>query len=168
MNAKNRYYPINSLPESAFQDGSILFSFDTFNTRYAWDCGVAIGEYLAGLREGKIIGSTCPKCHRTMVPPRLFCEWCYQPVHHFLPLLDTGTILTFSLCYVSWDVQRITEPEIPAVIAIDGASKNHGILHKIGEIEPEKVHIGMRVRALWKAPEDRTGDITDILYFKPE
>jgi len=82
-------------------------------------------------------------------------------------LSDTGTVNTFSLCYVTWDVQRIQDPEIPAVIEIDGTSPGHGILHKLGEAVPQTVHIGMRVQAVWKPAEQRSGAITDILYFKP-
>jgi uncharacterized OB-fold protein len=86
---------------------------------------------------------------------------------NFVRLKDTGTVNTFSLCYVTWDVQRIKEPEIPAVIEIDGASPLHGILHKLGEVDPGQVKIGMRVQAMWKPPSEREGAITDILYFKP-
>ena len=75
--------------------------------------------------------------------------------------------MTFSLCYVTWDVQRIKEPLIPAVIEIDGASSGHGILHLVNEVDPQLVRIGMRVQAVWKLVEDRQGAITDILYFKP-
>jgi hypothetical protein len=88
-------------------------------------------------------------------------------MEEYVPLQDTGRVNTFSLCYVTWDVQRIKEPEIPAVIEIDGASPLHGILHKLGEVDPQKVKIGMRVQAVWKAPDQRSGAITDILYFKP-
>jgi uncharacterized OB-fold protein len=85
----------------------------------------------------------------------------------YVPLKDTGTVNTFSLCYVTWDVQRITEPEIPAVIEIDGASALHGIMHLLGEVKPEEVHVGMRVQAVWKPARERQGSITDIRYFKP-
>ena len=85
----------------------------------------------------------------------------------YVPLQDSGTVNTFSLCYVTWDVKRIQEPEIPAVIEIDGASPLHGIMHLLGEVDPQSVHIGMRVQAVWKPPEERSGSITDILYFKP-
>jgi len=85
----------------------------------------------------------------------------------FVPLQDSGTVNTFSLCYVTWDVQRIKEPEIPAVIDIDGASSMHGIMHMLGEIDPKEVKIGMHVKAVWKPIEERQGSITDILYFKP-
>jgi len=42
-----------------------------------------------------------------------------------------------------------------------------GLMHLLGEVEPDKVHIGMKVKAVWKAPEEREGSVTDILYFKP-
>lgn len=85
----------------------------------------------------------------------------------YVQLEDTGTVNTFSLCYVTWDVKRIKEPQIPAVIEINGASPLHGIMHILGEVDPDKVHIGMRVKAVWKPAEERQGSITDILYFKP-
>ena len=85
----------------------------------------------------------------------------------YVPLEDTGTVNTFSLCYVTWDVKRIKEPEIPAVIEIDGASPLHGIMHILSEVKPDEVQIGMRVQAVWKPEEDRQGSITDILHFKP-
>jgi hypothetical protein len=85
----------------------------------------------------------------------------------YVPLQDTGTVNTFSICYVTWDVKRIQEPLIPAVIEIDGAAPLHGIMHLLGEIDPKAVHIGMRVKAVWKPPEQRQGAVTDILYFKP-
>ena len=84
---------------------------------------------------------------------------------------DTGTINTFSLCYVTWDVKRIIEPEIPAVIMLDGASELSessvimgGIMHLLDEVKPDDVKIGMRVQAVWKPEDEREGAITDILY----
>ncbi|MFN3497480.1 MAG: PhnE/PtxC family ABC transporter permease, partial [Pannonibacter indicus] len=35
-----------------------------------------------------------------------------------VPLADTGTVLTFSVCTISWDMRRLEVPEVPAVIAI--------------------------------------------------
>jgi uncharacterized OB-fold protein len=92
----------------------------------------------------------------------------------YVPLKDTGTVNTFSLCYVTWDVKRIKDPELPAVIELDGASQLSdtsvimgGIMHKLGEVDPKEVKIGMRVKAVWKKANQREGAITDILYFKP-
>lgn len=167
MTAKIKEFPGISLSEQDFNDGKILFNFDKLNGQYAWDTGVGIGTYLSSLKKGVLLGSHCSTCRKIVVPPRVVCEWCFRPMDEFVPLQDTGVVNTFSLCYVTWDVQRIKEPEIPAVINIDGASPLHGIMHMLGEVDPQQVKIGMRVKAVWKPAEERQGAITDILYFKP-
>jgi len=160
-------YPGTPLSEGDFENKSVLFHYDEMHGEFAWDTGIAIRRYLDALKQGFLLGAHCRKCQKVVIPPRIVCEWCYQPMDEFIPLRDTGTINTFSLCYVTWDVQRIKEPEIPAVIEIDGASPRHGILHKLGEVDPRSVHVNMRVQAVWKTPDERTGAITDIRYFKP-
>ena len=42
-----------------------------------------------------------------------------------------------------------------------------GIMHILGEVKPEDIYIGMRVKAVWKSEEEREGAITDIKYWKP-
>jgi uncharacterized OB-fold protein len=167
MTVKIKEFPGISLSEQDFEDGKILYNFDKLNGLFAWDTGIGIGAYLAALKDGVILGSHCSTCRKTVVPPRTVCEWCFRPMDQYVPLKDTGTVNTFSLCYVTWDVQRIKEPEIPAVIDLDGASPLHGIMHMLGEVDPKDVKIGMRVQAVWKKPKDRLGSINDILYFKP-
>jgi uncharacterized OB-fold protein len=174
MTEKFKYYPGKSLSEKDFEEGKILFTHDELKADFAWDTGVAIGSYLAGLKKGVILGSSCSHCHKIVVPPRTVCEWCFRPMDEYVQVQDTGIVNTFSLCYVTWDVQRIKEPEIPAVIQLDGASTLSdtsvimgGIMHKLGEVDPKKVEIGMRVKAVWKPETERTGSVTDILYFKP-
>lgn len=53
-----------------------------------------------------------------------------------VPLADNGTINTCSLCYVTWDVRRIKDPLLPAVIDIDGTSPRAGIMHLLGRSRP--------------------------------
>ena len=137
------------------------------DAHYRWDAGVAIGRYLEGLQQGVLLGGHCRACNRTVIPPRLFCEACFGPMGEYVQLKDTGTVNTFSISHVSWDVRQLEEPEIPAVIEIDGADPGMGILHLLGEVDPEKVQIGMRVKAVWKPAGERIGAITDIRYFKP-
>ena len=168
MSDKIHQFPGHSLSEEEIEDHEVLSIFDQLHGEYRWDTGIAIGTYLAGLKQGVLLGAHCTHCHKTIIPPRLVCEWCYRPIDSYVPLKDTGKVNTFSLCYVTWDVQRVTQPEIPAVIEIDGASLLHGIMHKLGEVDPKDVTIGMHVQAVWKPAEERTGAITDILYFKPK
>ncbi len=167
MSIHIKSYPGTPLSEEEILSGKVLSFYDELKGDYAWDTGIAIGEYLSALKKGIILGAYCSTCRKTVVPPRVVCEWCFRPISTYVPLKDTGTVMTFSLCYVTWDVKRIEIPEIPAVIEIDGASPLHGILHKLAEVRPEDVRIGMRVQAVWKPASERNGDITDILYFKP-
>lgn len=154
---------------SDIQSGKVLSVHDKPNLKYAWDNGVAIGRYLAELKNGRIIGKRCNSCKRVLVPPRLFCELCWRPTDDWEYVQDTGTILTFVVSHVNWDASRVKKGQryhTPGVIELDGAGKDQGILHLIDDIEPYDIKIGMRVKAVWKEPEDRIGAITDIKYFK--
>jgi len=135
--------------------------------RYAWDTGEAIGRYLEELKAGRLVARRCIQCERVMIPPRMFCERCFRPTDAWVVVKDTGRVNTFSLSYVTWDVRRLSRPEIPAVIEIDGASPGMGILHLVRKVAPKQMRVGMRVRAVWKPPSKRVGSITDIAYWEP-
>jgi uncharacterized OB-fold protein len=159
-----------NLKSADFKKGKVLTTEWEPALRYAWDNGVAIGRYLAEMKEGRIIARRCNRCDRIMLPPRMFCELCFRPTDEWIFVKDTGIISTFSVAKVNWDASRRgpkEPPLLPAVIEIDGASKGMGIMHMLGECDPGDVKIGMKVKAVWKKPAERTGAITDILYFKP-
>lgn len=168
-----REYPGHPLKSRDFKEGKIIFEDWHPETEYIWDTGVAIGKFLAGLKDGKLLGRKCNECGRIMIPPRMFCEWCFRETDEWVELKDSGTVNTFSISFVDRNVNRIEKPIIPAVIEIDGASPGMGIMHMLGEIGDtkeeilKKVKIGMKVKAVWKPPSERKGAITDILYFKP-
>jgi uncharacterized OB-fold protein len=97
----------------------------------------------------------------------MFCEYCYKPTDDWIYLKDTGTIETFSVSYLDSDARRIEKPILIGVISIDGASPQHGFMHYFDEMNKDEIHIGMKVKAVWKPENERTGAITDIKYFKP-
>ena len=159
--------PGTSLTDEDVSEGKVLIVEIDPNARYAWDAGVAIGRFLAELKEGRIVGRRCHRCRRTMVPPRMFCEQCFRPTDEWVYLKDSGRVNTYSISYLRWDATRVEEPTIPALIEIDGASKGMGIMHLLGCVKPEDVQMGMRVRAVWKPARQREGSILDIRYFRP-
>jgi uncharacterized OB-fold protein len=141
---------------------------------YGWDTGEAIGRFLDGLRNGTIYGVRCRTCGRTVTPPRAFCEIDFKPMDEWVELPDTGTINTFSICYVTWDMKPLRVPQIPAVVEIDGTTPRAGFLHLIGGLRGrtvgairEQIAVGSPVRAVWKKRQDRAGAITDIVHFAP-
>jgi uncharacterized OB-fold protein len=138
---------------------------DAIDARYEWDAGVAISRFLDGLEEGRILGRECRNCERVLVPPRMFCERCFRDTDGWVEVEQTGIVQTYSICHIRYDMQPLDEPELPAVIAIDGS--DGGFLHTLGEVAPEDVAIGMAVEAVWKPEDEREGSILDIAYFRP-
>ena len=166
-------FPTRSLSDAELREGVVTVSH-ALRAEYAWDAGVAIGAYLDGLRAGRILGRTCRRCDRVLVPPRMFCEQCFRPTQGWVEVPATGRVATFSVCYVTWDMQPLVLPELPAVIELGegraeaGVGPHPGILHRLGGVDPDDVSIGMRVRAVWKPAREREGSVLDIRYWRPE
>lgn len=142
----------------------------TPDLRYAWDNGIALTTYLDGMKQGKIRGSKCPKCHRMMIPARSFCELCdLHPVDDYYDLPDTGTVQTFTLSHIKWDSSPLPKGQVNifAVITIDGCPDEMGLVHRLGDVDPNDVKIGMRVKAVWKPAKEREGTVLDIEHFRP-
>ncbi|MGZ4110269.1 MAG: Zn-ribbon domain-containing OB-fold protein, partial [Actinomycetota bacterium] len=155
----------HSLSDAEFRSavGAVDFRLDP---AYSWDAGVAISRFLDGLKAGRILARECRSCGRVLVPPRMFCERCFRPTDAWVEVPDTGTVETFSICHVRWDMQPLDPPEIPAVIRIHNTSEG-GLLHMVAGIEPAAVSIGMTVRAVWGPEGERVGSILDIAHFEP-
>jgi uncharacterized OB-fold protein len=165
MRSAQRVVPVTGLSDAEFR--TVPGIEWRVRAEYAWDAGRAMGTFLKGLKQGRIMATTCRVCGRTMVPPRAFCEECFRPTDGWREVGPGGHVYTFSVCHVAWDMRRLPVPEIPAVIRLDGASPGMGLLHLLGEVEPSRVQVGMRVEAVFRPPEERVGAITDILHFRP-
>jgi len=167
LSSKIQAYPGTEVSLKDIEANRFLMTRYETLLRYSWTSGVAISRFLDGLQKGEILGLKCAKCGRTLVPPRAYCEEDFVPIDEWVKVKDTGVVNTFSISYVNNDASRRKKPIIVAVIEIDGASPGMGILHLLGETEPEKVEVGMKVEAVWKPKAQRKGAITDIKYFRP-
>ncbi len=167
MSQKITSYPGREITPEELKEGKYLDIAYKFEPRYSWAAGVAISRFLNELKEGRIIARKCGKCQRILLPPRMYCEQCYRPTDEWVYVQDSGTVNTYSISHVGTDARRLKTPILVAVVEIDGASPGMGILHNLGEVEPSRISVGMKVKAVWKPPEERQGAITDIRYFKP-
>jgi uncharacterized protein len=167
MSQKITSYPGHEITPDEVREGKYLDIQYKFVPRYSWAAGVAISRFLDELKEGKIVARKCNQCGRILVPPRMYCEKDFRPTDEWVQIEDTGTVNTFSISYVGTDARRLKTPILVAVVDLDGASPGMGILHNLGEVEPSKINIGMKVQAVWKPPSEREGSILDIKYFKP-
>lgn len=167
MSSKQKDFAGVEMDPKDIEAGKFLFTGYKTSVKYSWTSGVAISRFLDGLKEGELWARECDGCKRVMIPPRMYCEEDFRPTDRWVRVKDTGKVNTFSISYVNNDASRRKKPIIVSVVEIDGASPQMGILHLLGEVEPEEVEIGMPVEALWKPKPERTGAITDIAYFRP-
>jgi len=131
-------------------------------SRYTF--GLAGERFFRAIKdEGRILGAYCPNCDHTYVPAALFCERCLAELDEWVDVGVIGEVHTFTLLYEGYDGSPLEAPELVAFIRIgDG-----GLLHRLGEVRPEDVEIGMQVEAVFKPQDQRQGSILDILYFCP-
>ncbi len=114
--------------------------------------------------KGRLIGTYCPQCDLTYVPPRLYCQRCFDQLDE-VEVSTQGAVRTYTALYLGLDGQPLDEPELLAFVQLDGA--DGGLVHRLGEVSVEEVDIGLRVEAVFKPPEEREGSILDIEYFRP-
>ena len=131
-------------------------------SRYTY--GLAGERFFRALKDdGLIIGARCLKCERTYVPATQFCERCLGETTDWFDVGSIGDVHTYTLLYKNYDGTPREEPEIVAFIRLGGG----GLVHRLGEIDPEDVSIGLQVEAVFKKPPERIGSILDIEYFRP-
>lgn len=167
LSTKIPRYPGHEIALKDIKSGKVLSTHYETVLRYSWASGVAIGRFLDGLKAGKLWARRCRVCGRVMIPPRMYCEEDFRPTDEWVRVRDTGRVNTFSVSYVNNDASRRKKPIVVAVVEIDGASPEMGILHILGEVAPSDVKIGMEVEAVWKPRKERKGAITDISHFRP-
>jgi len=128
--------------------------------------GIAGEKFFRTLKDkGKIIGARCEKCNYVYVPPKMYCERCFESIEKMVDVGLTGTLTSFTLVYTDIDGNPLPKPEMVGLIQLDGASTN--LFHRLGECAMDDLYIDLKVEAVLKPAKQRTGSINDIKYFKP-
>ena len=114
---------------------------------------------------GKLFGTRCRKCNLTYLPPRIYCERCFEELEEWCEIANKGEIYTYTVGWVDLDGSRLQEPVVLAFVKFGDAYG--GLVHRVGEINIEEIKIGLPVEVVFKDKAERTGSILDIKYFKP-
>jgi uncharacterized protein len=133
--------------------------------RYEHTASPGESAYLRGLAAGRLIGQRCPACGRVYVPSRGVCPADGVPADEVVELPDIGTVTTFSIVNVGYPGQQVTLPYVAAAVLLDGA--DIAFQHLILGCEPSEVHLGMRVRAVWRPRSEWDTDAGNISHFGP-
>ena len=154
---------------------SILEKVDKLDRAIAWRGDIPItSRYTAGIagerffREikdhARFLGTRCEACGLTYLPPTMFCERCFAQLDDWVEVSRVGTVFTYTVLHLDLDEKPLAEPDILAYVKLDGS--DGGLIHRLGEVSPDQVEIGMRVEAVFKPEDEREGSILDIEYFR--
>lgn len=130
---------------------------------YTYTPGVAASRFLTSIEQGKLVGQRCPRCRKVYVPPRGACSMCGVATEEEVELPGTGTVTTFAV--VNLPTPGLPSPYVTAWILLDGADITSMFL--VQECDPSEVHLGMRVEPVWVDPAERTTNLGNIRYFRP-
>lgn len=136
---------------------------------FRWSVGELMDRFIKELGNRKILGTKCPKCNYTYVPPRLRCGKCSAKMdaNNLTELSGKGVLIGYTTAYVELDgkgnFRELEKPKIIGAIKLDGADST--IYMPIVDIDPQKVEAGLKVEVVWR--EETKGEIADIKGFKP-
>ena len=113
----------------------------------------------------KFLATYCPDCDYTYLPPRIYCERCFSELKEWVQVPNRGTVYAYTVVYYDLEEKPLETPQVVALIEMEGCD---GVfVHLLGAVDPDDICIGMPVQAVFKRKAKRTGEITDIAYFRP-
>ena len=133
---------------------------------YQYFAGRTGSRFLIALRdEKKILGIKCPGCNKVNVPPRSSCEHSVtDKCTEWVELPGTGTVTGFTVIRYEEPYQPAKPPYILAMIRLDHA--DGGLVHIVKGMEPEKMTVGLKVRAVFA--NKPTNTIMDLAHFEED
>ena len=132
---------------------------------HRYTLGVAGERFFKALRDQQeILASPCPKCHDRLLPPKMYCERCFEETSgEWAPVEGAGYVRSFTVLHRTLDEEPLDAPSVVALIGWKGV--RGGIIHRLQEVAPNQVSLGIAVEPVWA--EERTGSMADISHFKP-
>ncbi len=130
---------------------------------YTRSVGPAAGEFLTGLRDGRIVGVRLGD-GRVMVPPAEYDPATALPVDDFVEVGPAGVVTAWT-----WVAEPrpgkhpLDRPFAFALVRPDGADT--AMLHVVDADGPDAIEVGTRVAPRWRA--ERRGHVTDIEAWVP-
>jgi uncharacterized OB-fold protein len=155
---------------------AILEKVDKLHHAVAWKGDIPItSRYTAGIAgerffreikdKARFLGTRCEACDLTYVPATMFCERCFAELDQWVEVPNRGWVFTYTVLHRDLDDKPLDPPAVLAYVKLEGT--DGGLVHYVGEIDPEDLCIGMEVEAVFKEAAEREGSILDIEYFQP-
>jgi len=134
---------------------------------FSYSAGQTATRFFKELRDNKkIMGTRCRRCGRVLMPPRSFCESCFEPIDEWVELAETGTLVAYTIVMEQF-AGFPQPPYVLGFVKLDGADT--AVAHFIQGLNldslesiQKQVSIGMRVKAVFN--EERQGRLTDFTF----
>ena len=131
-----------------------------------YSAGIAGEKFFRAIKdEGKFLGTRCEVCDLVYVPATMFCERCFAGLDEWVEVPNRGWVFTYTVLHRDLDDGLLDPPAILAYVELEGT--DGGLVHYMGEVDPEDLCIGMEVEAVFKEAAERDGSILDIEHFRP-
>ncbi|MEN3045538.1 MAG: zinc ribbon domain-containing protein [Candidatus Hydrothermales bacterium] len=126
---------------------------------WVYTAGLAGEIFYEGLKEGKIKGGVCKGCKSIIIPPRIYCEDCFEKIEKFIDVEGPFLVLSFTEIYFDLDGKPLERPYKVGFMVMPNSKG--GIIHFL---DPEvEICCGDYVKPIFS--EKRVGSIKDIKYF---
>ena len=138
---------------------------------YRFAAGEYMSVFLRELKEkGRFMGIRCPVCQRVQMPPRIVCAVCHVKNKEWVELGLEGTLAGVTIMYLPLTDPTTGKAHEPPFaygsVRLDGCDSVLDHLLAV-EPDPEKIKVGMRLRAVLRPGPERVGDLSDIIHFEP-
>jgi uncharacterized protein len=135
-----------------------------FPVHWLYTAGDVNEKFFYGLKDQKLIANTCETCNYTYLPPRMFCEDCFdelgESTYKELPL--SGELVSFTEVYKDHKGKPLSQPEVIGLVKVDGS--NSVFYHKL--INTSNPSVGMKVKPVWS--DNREGSLFDLTGFESQ
>lgn len=131
---------------------------------YKHSTGDTVGRFLAGLKEQKKIWGQRVAGLGVAVPPVGYSEADGSDAGEWVEVSSRGTVT--AVARVFHPISELHPSDLPfafVLVRLDGADT--GLAHIVVD-DLEKLFVGSRVEAVWRADEERIGSIRDISHFR--
>lgn len=136
-----------------------------WNFEYRYFAGEIASRFFNALRhEGRIYGTSCPKCGRVLVPARSFCDACFVATEGWVKTGPSGILEIFTI--VGTQFPGLPEPPfVIGYVTLDGA--NTAILNYVrgidlSDINAAAAQLMKRPRVRARFADSREGRVTDF------
>ena len=131
---------------------------------HRYTMGVAGERFFMEMRDGRrFMASRCPRCGEACLPPKMYCERCFEETTDWIPVDGPGYVKSFTVLHLSLDEEPLDEPVIVAFIAWEGV--RGGLVHRVRGVGMGQMKTGMVVEPVWA--EERFGALDDVRHFRP-